>query len=486
MNNKHAVNKARKVSADSRGRSKSLRVSKARVVAYEVLLKVEVDKAYANLALPPALAEAKLDIRDAALATELVYGSLRNQARIDWVIEQCMPRKVADLDPEVRVILRMTGHQILHMRVPDHASVAESVELTKHKCGFGVEKFVNGVARAMVEHTPGEWHRRINAIEANVTRVSVQYSHPEWMVRAFAQALVAHGRPAKELTALLEADNTNPEVMLCARPGQILPADLADDAARFLRAEPRPSTFSEWGVALNQGDPGRLKAVRDGRAAVQDEGSQLVASALAEVPVEILDNRWLDMCAGPGGKAGLLAAYADVNHASLLANEVTPHRARLVEQTVRGFENVEVVVGDGREVAKHGKFSRIMLDAPCSGLGSLRRRPESRWNRKPSDVPQLCQLQSELLEAGLEALEVGGVLAYVTCSPHEQETIGQIKRIAERDDIEILDAKAAVEAVSMEPIELTSTAVGGGSTVQLWPHLHHTDAMFLSLIRRVK
>ncbi|MCS4484359.1 16S rRNA methyltransferase [Gleimia sp. 6138-11-ORH1] len=479
-------NKARKATSESRGRTRNLRVSRARVVAYEVLLEVEVNKAFANLALPPALSKAKLDLRDAALATELVYGSLRNQARIDWVIEQCMPRKLTDLDSEVRVILRMTGHQILHMRVPDHAAVAESVELTKYMCGFGVEKFVNGVARAMVEHTPGEWERRIKAIEANVTRVSIQYSHPEWIVRAFAQALVAHGLPAKELTALLAANNTNPEVMLCARPGQVLPADLADDAARYLRAEPRPATYSEWGVALNQGDPGRLNAIRDGRASVQDEGSQLVASALAELEIATEDTKWLDMCAGPGGKAGLLAAYADLNGVDLLANEVTAHRAQLVEQTVRPFDNVEVVVGDGREIAKHGKFSRIMLDAPCTGLGSLRRRPESRWNRKPSDVIQLCKLQAELLDAGLDALEIGGVLAYVTCSPHEQETIAQIKRIADRSDIEILNTKAAVEAVAMEPIKLTATEIGSGNTIQLWPHLHQTDAMFLCLIKKVK
>lgn len=471
---------------DANGRPKKIKVSPARIVAFETLKTVETDGAYANLALPQVLAKAELSVRDAALATEIVYGTLRNLSRIDWVLEQCMPRKISEVDASVRVVLRLTAHQILHMRVPDHAAVAEAVELTKYVAGFGVEKFVNGVARAIVDHTPGEWDRRMQSIENKVERVAVQYSHPQWIVRAFAQALVAHGRPAKELKTLLAADNANPQVMLCARPGQILPGELADAVDRYIGVEPTPSVYSEWGVAIPHGDPGRLHAVRDGRAAVQDEGSQLVASALAEYPVEEENQSWLDMCAGPGGKAGLLAAYAALDGINLLANEVTPHRAKLVEQTIRGFDNVEVVVGDGREISKHGKFTKIMLDAPCTGLGSLRRRPESRWNRQPSDVRNLCELQAQLLDAGVEALEVGGVLAYVTCSPHEAETNAQIERIALRADVEILDTAAAVAAVTMEEIELTPTPIGGGNTIQLWPHVHGTDAMFLCLLRKVK
>ncbi|EEH63369.1 putative ribosomal RNA small subunit methyltransferase B [Gleimia coleocanis DSM 15436] len=471
---------------DSRGRSKQARVSKARTVAFETLLKVDVEDAYANIVLPKAITEANLDSRDASFATELVYGTLRNLARVDWVIEQCMPKKIADLDPEVRAILRLTAHQILHLRVPDHAAVAESVELTKHVAGFGVEKFVNGVARAMVEHTPGEWERRIKTIDANVTRVSVLYSHPEWIVRAFAQALQAHGRNPKELTALLKADNDNPKVMLCARPGQILPVELADDAERYLDAEVAPGAYSEWSVAITHGDPGKLAAVCHGAAAVQDEGSQLVASALAELDLANDNGKWLDMCAGPGGKAGLVAAYAQLAGATLLANEVSAHRAHLVEQTVREFDNVEVIVGDGRKIAEKGKFSRIILDAPCSGLGALRRRPESRWRRQPNDLNGLIKLQAELLEAGIDALEKDGVLAYITCSPHESETVKQIQRIAGRDDIKILDSKAAVEKVSMSEIELSATPIGNGNSVQLWPHLHTTDAMFLCLIQKVK
>lgn len=471
---------------DAEGRPRKIKVSPARIVSYETLMQVEEKGAFANLALPQILAKAQLSNRDAALATEIVYGTLRNRSRIDWVLQQCMPRQLSEIDTPVRVILRLTAHQILHMRVPDHAAVAEAVELAKYVTGFGVEKFVNGVARSLVEHTPGEWTRRINTIENNVERVSVQYSHPQWMVRAFAQALVAHGRPAKELTKLLTADNSSPQVMLCARPGQILPGELADAVDRYIGVEPTPSVYSEWGVQIAHGDPGRLHAVRDGRAAVQDEGSQLVTAALAEYVLETDNQRWLDMCAGPGGKAGLLAAYASLEGISLLANEVTPHRAKLVEQTVRHFDNVEVVVGDGREIKQHGKFAKIMLDAPCSGMGSLRRRPESRWNRQPGDVRDLCELQAQLLNAGLEALEVGGVLAYVTCSPHEAETNAQIKRVASRNDLEILDTAAALQAVAMEPIELTPTPINAGNTVQLWPHVHGSDAMFLSLIRKVK
>lgn len=462
------------------------RVQLSRVVAYETLLSVDIDSAYANLILPQRISQARLDKRDASFATELAYGTLRNLGRIDWVLSQCINRPLDELDPQVRAILRMTAHQILHLRVPDHAAVAQSVELAKQECERGAEKFINGVSRSIVEQSPAEWERRIQSITNDAQRVSVQYSHPEWIVRAFAAALVAHGRDPRELEELLHANNTNPWVTLCARPGLILPADLADDVEYFLKAEARPGDYSEWSVVISGGDPGRLFAVRDGRAVVQDEGSQLVASALAEVEVEGENHRWLDMCAGPGGKAGLLGAIAATRSETLLANEIAPHRAELVENSVRELGNVEVVVGDGRQISAHGTFHRILLDAPCTGLGALRRRPESRWRRTPADVPPLVSLQAELIDEGVRALAPGGVLAYVTCSPHEQETIRQMKRIESRGDIEFLSAGDAVDSVSMSEIELRKTPMGAGNVVQLWPHIHSTDAMFLALVRKVK
>lgn len=457
----------------------------SRVVAFETLLSVDTEQAYANLVLPQNISRARLDKRDASFATELVYGTLRNIGKIDWVLNQCMSRRVDQLDPSVRAILRMMGHQALHLRVPDHALVAQSVQLAKQECDRGAEKFINGVGRAIVEHTVGEWERRIAAIPEDSRRVSVAYSHPEWIVRAFAAALVVHGRDARELEELLRANNENPWVTLCARPGLILPAHLADDVEHFLHAQARPGDYSEWSVVISEGDPGRLFAVRDGLAVVQDEGSQLVATALAETEVAGANHRWLDMCAGPGGKTGLIGAIALSRSEKVLANEIAPHRADLVSKSVGELPNVDVVVGDGRAVSSLGTFDRILLDAPCTGLGALRRRPESRWRRTPSDLATLTRLQRELIDEALRALAPGGVLAYVTCSPHEQETIRQMKNIEGRDDIEFLSACDAIESVSMSPIELTKSPMGDGDTAQLWPHVHSTDAMFLALVRKL-
>lgn len=460
-------------------------VEEPRRVAYEALLKIETEGAYANLVLPPMLTRAHLHGRDAGLATELVYGTLRHQARIDWVLSQCMKRKIGSLDPEVRVILRMAAHQILHMRIPDHASVAQAVELAKHVTQYGTEKFVNGVARSVAEHTPAEWERRMQKIDNDAERLSIIYSHPQWIIRAIAGALQAHGRDPRELEDLLAVNNSNPNVTLCARPGLILPIDLAEDAEYILKTSVRPGDYSEWSVVISGGDPGRLKEIRDGRAAVQDEGSQLVATAFAELDVDTEDTEWLDMAAGPGGKAGLVGAIARAKGATLLANEVSEHRARLVEATTRQLDNVTVQVGDGRDLGgKH--FDRIILDAPCTGLGALRRRAESRWRKSVSDLGALVKLQAELIDSGIDALKPGGVLAYITCSPHKTETIDQVERISKRSDVEILSSADAVDEVSMSAIELNPVKIGSGDVIQLWPHVHGTDAMFLALVRKVK
>lgn len=460
-------------------------VEDSRRVAYEALLKIETEGAYANLVLPPMLTKARLSPRDAGMTTELVYGTLRYRDRIDWVLSQCMNRKIADVDPEVRAILRMTAHQILHMRVPDHASVAEAVELAKQVGERGSEKFVNGVARSVAEHSPAEWEKRMQRIENDAERLSIIYSHPKWIIRALASALQAHGRDPRELEDLLAVDNVNPSVTLCARPGLILPIDLAEDVEYFLKTSARPGDYSEWAIVIGGGDPGRLPEIRDGRAAVQDEGSQLVATAFAETEVENDDVRWLDMCAGPGGKAGLVGAIADARGAHLVANEVSEHRAKLVEATTRQLTGVTVQVGDGRDLGGE-KFDRIILDAPCTGLGALRRRAESRWRKQITDVADLVKLQSELIDSGLDALNVGGVLAYITCSPHKQETIDQMERITGREEFEFLSAASAIDQISMTEIELTPVKMGKGDVVQLWPHVHGTDAMFLALIKRIR
>ncbi|GEL48909.1 rRNA cytosine-C5-methyltransferase [Cellulomonas hominis] len=463
----------------------------ARTAAFDVLRTVAESDAYANLVLPPLLRERGIRGRDAGFATELAYGTLRLRGRYDAVIEQCAGRALDRIDPPVLDALRLGAHQLLGMRVPPHAAVSETVALVREHVGAGPAQFTNAVLRAVSREPLDAWLDLVgdaaDPTETDeVARLSVIESHPAWVTRALREALVGHGRTAGELGALLAADNDAPRVSLVARPG------LADRDDLLAQAGPdaAPGRWAPTAVTLaGGGDPAGLAAVRSGRAGVQDEGSQLVALALAAAPLDGPDERWLDLCAGPGGKAALLAALAAERGARLVANEVQPHRARLVRGAVAGAPEgavEEVRVGDGREVgdAEPGAYDRVLLDAPCTGLGALRRRPESRWRRTPADLAQLGALQRDLLGSALRAVRPGGVVAYVTCSPVLAETrlaVLDATRAARKAglEVEVLDAPAVLHGIA-PGLDLPER-----EDAQLWPHAHGTDAMHLTLLRRL-
>jgi 16S rRNA (cytosine967-C5)-methyltransferase len=446
----------------------------ARRAAYEAVAAVNRDDAYANLVLPRILRERWLTGRDAAFATELTYGTLRAAGTLDAVLTAAAGRDVARIDPPARDALRLGAYQLLHTRVPAHAAVSSTVDLVR-SVAPGAAGFANAVLRRVGEHDLDGWLDRLapSADDDPVGHLVLRHSHPAWIVRAFADAL---GGDLAETGRLLAEDNDPPGVHLCARPGLIDPADLAEQAGGA------PGAFSPYAVYLSGGNPADLAAVRDGRAHVQDEGSQLVALALATAPLDGPDADWLDLCAGPGGKAALLGALAAEAGARVTAVEVAEHRAHLVEQAVRGLP-VDVLQADGRKVGagsdlREGSFDRVLVDAPCTGLGALRRRPEARWRRRPSDLPPLTRLQRELLGAALRAVRPGGLVAYVTCSPHLVETQVTVTESARR-------AKVPVELLDARPLlPAGMPGLGTGPSVQLWPHRHGTDAMFLAVLRR--
>ncbi|GAA4727293.1 transcription antitermination factor NusB [Isoptericola chiayiensis] len=465
----------------------------ARTAAYDVVREVDGSDAYANLVLPPLLRERGLSGRDAGFATELAYGTLRLRGRYDAILARCVSRPLDQLDPEVLDVLRLGAHQLLGMRVPAHAAVSETVGLCRDRVGAGPAQMVNAVLRAVGRRPLEDWldDLRADAPDA-VTGLARAGSHPVWITRALREALHGHGRDPGEIADLLEADNTPPRVTLVARPGFVSADTLDDGAPDDARLE--PGAWAPTARVLAAGtDPADLPAVADGRAGVQDEGSQLVTLALAAAPLDGPDARWLDLCAGPGGKAALLAALAGERDARLVANELQPHRARLVRRGLRAVpEGVveQVRTSDGRELGtdEPGGYDRVLVDAPCTGLGALRRRPESRWRRTPSDLGTLTRLQGELLGSALDAARPGGVVAYVTCSPHLAETRLVVDDVLRRrDDAERLDARAAVRDVLVPGADLDLGADDGGAEgldVQLWPHVHGTDAMHLTLLRR--
>jgi 16S rRNA (cytosine967-C5)-methyltransferase len=406
-------------------------VDPARQAAYETIAAVHRDDAYANLALPQILRELRLHGRDAAFATELTYGTLRWSGTLDAIIAVAADRDVARIDPPARDALRLGAYQLLHTRVAPHAAVASTVDLVRAVAGPGPTGFDNAVLRR-IEATPLDgWIAEVapDPEKDPLGYLAVKYAHPLWIVRAFAEAL---GGDETEVEALLAADNTPAPVHLCARPGRVERDALAEEVGG------EPGRYSPFAVYLPGGAPGDL----------------------ADAPLAGTDERWLDLCAGPGGKAALLGALAAQRGAHVTAVEVAPHRAALVEQAVRGLP-VTVQMGDGREIEETG-FDRVLVDAPCTGLGALRRRPEARWRRQPSDLPPLTRLQRELLTAAIAAARPGGLIGYVTCSPHVVETRVTVD-----------------EAIRRSPYTVEKVAER-----QLWPHREGTDAMYLALLRR--
>jgi 16S rRNA (cytosine967-C5)-methyltransferase len=444
----------------------------ARRAAFDLLNAVTAREAYANLILPGMLRDRGITGRDAAFATELAYGTLRARGTLDAILARCSSRPLAETDPRVLEMLRLGAYQLLRTRVPAHAAVSATVDVARVALTDGPARFVNAVLRRVAEKDEETWLAQVApARDADLAgHLAIRYAHPEWIVRAFADSL---GGDWDSTEAALAADDARPAVHLVARPGLVTRDELAAETGGT------PGGYSPYAVYLDGGDPGRFPLIAGRKAGVQDEGSQLCAIALATAPLDGQDGRWLDLCAGPGGKAALLGALAAQRGARVTAVEVAEHRARLVEQSVPGLP-VTVVNADGRDVGEHpelpeGGFDRVLVDAPCTGLGALRRRPEARWRRQPSDMPPLTKLQRELLTAALRAVRPGGVVAYVTCSPHLAETKLTVADAARRTGAELLDARGLLPGVP---------DLGKGPSVQLWPHRQGTDAMFLAVLRR--
>ena len=429
---------------------KPRKIDNPRLLAFEVLAEVGLQGAYSNLILPKALSESILEANDRAFATELVYGTLRMQGRHDHFISAASDRSLEQIDPKALIVLRLGTHQLKQMRVPSHAAIYESVELAKKVVGKSTASFVNAILRK-IDSLDFE---QLSKPTQEYARLALEYSHPEWIVSSYFDSL----KNSSDVISLLQANNNPAKPTLIAWPGLAAQGELLEAGALAIATSSVAATFD--------GNPGDIAAIRERRAGVQDLGSQLVVEKFYDQFKPNL--RWLDLCAGPGGKAAYLSALLKRDGGSLLANEISNERAKLVSQVMH---HGEVNVCDGRSMPDElGKFDRILLDAPCTGIGALRRRPEVRWRRNLQDLKNLTQLQSELLESATRLLSPGGIIAYVTCSSHQAETKFQIRSFLKQHSnftrIPVQDERADIDG-----------------DLQLWPHRDGTDAMFLSLLR---
>jgi len=440
---------------------KSPKPDAARLLASDLLSEVNRNEGYSNLLLPQALNASKLEDRDRSLVTELLYGTIRMQGKHDWVLAQISDRPWSEVDPGIIDICRLGVHQIHEMRVPDHAAVAATVEVARKRIGESKASFVNALLRSVTRKSIQDWFSPLAAIIDPIERFSIQYSHPQWIVSSYYDLL----KNWDEVEAALKINNEAATPTLVSWPGFSSQQDLIDIGGE-------PTGFSPYGAHW-KGNPGALDLIKARKIGVQDEGSQLVAEVFAKAAHGA---SWLDLCAGPGGKAALLSSIARQRDIRFTANEISAARAVLVSQVVHGDR---VLVSDGRSIgAASEKFDAILIDAPCTGLGALRRRPEVRWRRTLQDLRALTQLQRELVDSAIQALRPGGVLGYATCSPHLAETSIQIADIQKKyPEMQQIDVEQFL------PPTLQGATRDGA--MSLWTHKHNTDAMYLALFQKV-
>ena len=439
---------------------KSPKPDAPRLLAFDLITEVNRNEGYSNLLLPQALTSSSFEERDRNLVTELVYGTLRMQGKHDWILAQISDRPWSEVDPGIIDVARLGVHQIHEMRIPDHAAVAATVEVARKRVGESKASFVNALLRSVVRQSIDDWFAPLADIKDPVVRMSIQYSHPEWIISAYYDLL----KDWDQVEAALAINNIPARPTLVAWPGYSTQDDLI-----ALGAE--PTLYSQLGARW-KGNPGSLELIRHRLAGVQDEGSQLVATVFASVAS---GSTWLDLCAGPGGKAALLSSIATQRGVTFTANEISTPRAELVKRVVHG---ARVWTSDGRELAtQNERFDAILIDAPCTGIGALRRRPEVRWRRTLMDLRELTQLQRELVKSAIGALNDGGVLGYATCSPHLAETTVQVN-----DILKHYPQMALIDLTPYLPDTLTDAT--RDCAMALWTHRHGTDAMYLAVLRK--
>ena len=441
------------------------RPSGSRVVAFELLTEVNRNGAFANIKLPDLLEKSNLEQRDRAFATELGYGALRMQGKHDFAIKSKIDRPFEELDSKIVDLLRLGLHQIYEMRVPDHAAVGETVELARYVAGESKGSYVNALLRSISSDV--DFYERNLAREdlSDLEKLSIEYSHPQWIINAYFDQL----KDWEEVKKLLAINNLPVAPHLVAWPGKSTVNELAEVGGEVL-------DWSRFGL-ISEYPPTEYPAINERRAGVQDLGSQLIAQILFDTRDFGSSDSWLDMCAGPGGKAALLYNLLETEKpsAKFVANEPTAHRADLVARVV---PRSKIVSHDGRDSAAFGgTFDRILVDAPCTGLGALRRRPEARWRRTMNDLKELVPLQRDLIDSAYHLLNPGGILAYATCSPHIAETVAQVLDAQYRHkDLELIPASEFGA-----PSQFEGKIPG---TVQMWTQRDGTDAMFMAIFKK--
>lgn len=443
----------------------------AREVALNILTGIEQEGAYSNLELNKSLQQAQLSAADAGLVTELVYGTTARRNTLDYYLNRFVQKGTAKLQPWVRSLLRMSVYQIVYLdRIPDHAVVSEAVKLAKRRGHQGISGMVNGVLRSMLRE-PEKLSLPDNLPAAE--RISLEHSHPEWLVKRW---IAQYGEETAE--AICRANNEPPAVSVRVNTTMISRERMLEEM-KAAGLDAVPSEVSPYGIIVRSGGNMALTSwYRDGLLSVQDESSMLVAEAVAPAP----DMLVLDCCAAPGGKTAHMGEIMK-DRGRIIANDLHPHKKNLIrEQAERlGLECIETVTGDAAELPDRfpaASFDRILLDAPCSGFGVIRRKPDLRWSKSPEDVEAIASLQTELLDRVSALLKPGGLLVYSTCTIEPDENERQIERfLKEHPDFRRAEEQNAVWGGA-------AAELSERGALQILPQHFHSDGFYIARLQR--
>jgi 16S rRNA (cytosine967-C5)-methyltransferase len=449
----------------------------AREVALDVLVRVEKDRSFSNLVLHEALESAKLEPVDVGLVTELVYGTIQRQLTLDWMLGRFIKQGIGKLDAWVRGLLRMSVYQMRYLdRIPEHAAVHEAVEIAKRRGHAGISGMVNGVLRNVI--------RQASELDPSqetdpIRRISLQHSHPEWMVARWIDLL-----GIEETEALCQMNNTPPKISLRANSLR-LSRDRLLDSMKAQGWEAKASEVHPSGIVVHHvGNVAASRWFQDGFCTIQDESSMLVATLLSPMSGTSV----LDCCAAPGGKTTHLAEIMK-NEGDVKAADIHPHKIELIRSNAErlGTSIVKPTATDARqlhEAFREGPgFDYVLLDAPCSGLGVIRRKPDIKWTKKEGDIREIAHLQRDMLRSAAEVVKPGGVLVYSTCTLDPEENENQVRGFIAEDRRFELDREAS--RLLPDAVVQASELPEEPGMFRVLPHRLGSDGFFMArLVKR--
>ncbi|SDN26280.1 16S rRNA (cytosine(967)-C(5))-methyltransferase RsmB [Alkalicoccus daliensis] len=437
--------------------------SNVREAALDALLKIEKNQAYSNLLLNDIINKKSLSAIDVPLFTQIVYGTIQQKKKLDFILESYSKKPLEKLESWVVTLLRLSLFQLMFLdRVPDHAVLNEAVNIAKKRGHKGIAGLVNGMLRTYLR----EGSPSFEAIKDPVKRLAVETSHPEWMIARWTKH---YGR--EQAAAIAEANNEAPVTSVRINEISAKKSSVIKELeAEGLSVEESPLLSNA--LRVRNGSAAATAAFREGRISIQDEGSMLVGMAVSPQKGETI----LDSCAAPGGKTTHIAELLN-NTGTVYSMDLHDHKVKLISEQVQRLHlnNVITQTGDARKVEDLPLFDRILIDAPCSGLGVIQRKPDMKWSKKEEDITRLVQIQADIMDHIWKFLKPGGELIYSTCTIDYEENDSQINRFLEAHK----DAAPNLKLMEKFPANLVEH-FDSKNTLQLLPGKYGTDGFFIA------